>query len=87
MGADNWVVFLLRSVDDSLYCGITNKLEKRLLKHTSGKCTKYTRSRLPLQLVGVSSKMTKSAALKLEYCLKRTPTPDKIAALERLNTN
>ncbi len=87
MDADHWVVYLLRCVDDSLYCGITNNLEKRLLKHNSGKGAKYTRSRLPLQLVGVSSEMTKSAALKLEYRLKRTPTPDKIGALERLSTN
>ena len=87
MGADNWVVYLLRCVDNSLYCGITNSLEKRLLKHNSGKGAKYTRSRLPLQLVGVSSEMTKNAALKLEYRLKRTSAADKIGALERLSAN
>jgi len=87
MGADNWVVYLLRCMDGSLYCGITNDLEKRLSKHNSGKGAKYTRSRLPLKLVGVSFGMTKSEALKLEYCLKRTPAADKIGALERLNAD
>ncbi|WP_054034129.1 GIY-YIG nuclease family protein [Desulfatitalea tepidiphila] len=85
MGADNWVVYLLRCVDDSLYCGITNDLEKRLLKHNSGKGAKYTRSRLPLVLVGVSSEMTRSEALKLEYRLKKTSAADKKGVLERLN--
>jgi len=85
MGADNWVVYLLRCADNSLYCGITNDLEKRLSKHNSGKGAKYTRSRLPLTLVGVSFEMTKSEALKLEYHLKRIPAADKIVALERLN--
>ena len=51
MKANNheWVVYLLRCVDDSLYCGITNDLESRLSKHNSGKGAKYTRSRLPVQ--------------------------------------
>lgn len=80
-----WVVYLLRCVDGSLYCGITNNLEKRLLKHNSGKGAKYTRSRTPVKLVGVSSEMTKNEALKLEYRLKRTPASDKMAALEVSN--
>ncbi|WP_054033577.1 GIY-YIG nuclease family protein [Desulfatitalea tepidiphila] len=87
MVPDNWVVYLLRCADDSLYCGITKDLEKRLSKHNSGKGAKYTRSRLPLRLVGVSSEMTKSAALKLEYRLKRISAADKIVALERLNAD
>lgn len=82
---NEWVVYLLRCVDGSLYCGITNDLEKRLLRHNSGKGAKYTRSRLPLQLVGVSSAMTKSEALKLEYRLKKRPAAEKLAELERSN--
>ena len=84
---NEWVVYLLRCMDGSLYCGITNDLEKRLSKHNSGKGAKYTKSRLPLKLVGVSFGMTKSEALKLEYRLKRTPASDKIGALERLNAD
>ena len=82
-----WVVYLLRCVDDSLYCGITNDLESRLSKHNSGKGAKYTRSRLPVQLVGVSSEMTKNEALKLEYRLKRIPAAGKLAELERSNAD
>jgi len=84
---NEWVVYLLRCADDSLYCGITNDLENRISKHNSGKGAKYTRSRLPLQLVGVSSGMTKSEALKLEYRLKRIPAAGKIDELERSNAD
>ena len=84
---NEWVVYLLRCVDDSLYCGITNDLKSRLSKHNSGNGAKYTRSRLPVQLVGVSFGMTKSEALKLEYRLKRTPAVNKLAELERSHTD
>ena len=76
-----WVVYLLRCSDESLYCGITNDLGNRLADHNSGKGAKYTRSRMPVELVGVSSEMTKSEAMKLEYRVKQVPAGDKLAAL------
>jgi len=68
-----WVVYLIRCSDKSLYCGITNNLKNRLAAHNSGRGAKYTRSRRPVELVGASSEMTKSDALKLEYRVKRLP--------------
>ncbi len=68
-----WVVYLIRCFDESLYCGITNNLKNRLAAHNSGRGAKYTRSRRPVELVGASSGMTKSDALKLEYRVKRLP--------------
>jgi len=76
-----WIVYLLRCADNSLYCGITNNLENRLAEHKKGKAAKYTRSRTPIQLVGVSCRMDKSDALKLEYRIKRMPAGEKISAL------
>ena len=29
----NWLIYILECVDGSLYCGITNNLEKRLKQH------------------------------------------------------
>ena len=72
-----WVVYLIRCSDESLYCGITNNLKNRLAAHNSGKGAKYTRSRRPVELVGYSSKMTKSDALKLEYRVKQVPARNK----------
>jgi putative endonuclease len=79
----NWVAYLVRCSDNSLYCGISNDLKNRLLDHNSGKGAKYTRSRRPVELVGVSSKLTKSEALKLEYRIKQLPAHRKIAELTR----
>lgn len=72
-----WVVYLIRCSDESLYCGITNDLKNRLVAHNSGRGAKYTRSRTPVELVGASSEMTKSDALKLEYRVKQLPAGKK----------
>jgi len=79
---DNWVVYLIRCRDDSLYCGVTNNLEKRIATHNSGKGAKYTSSRLPVVLVVASGFMSRSAALKLEYQVKQQRRDSKIAYLK-----
>ncbi len=78
-----WVVYLVRCSDKSLYCGISNDLENRLIEHNSGKGAKYTRSRRPVELVAVSSELTKSAALKLEYRIKQLPADKKKTELKK----
>ena len=77
MDKRQWLVYLLRCSDESLYCGITNNLKNRLIAHNSGKGAKYTRSRRPVVLVGASFAMTKSDALKLEYRVKHVPAGSK----------
>ena len=77
MNKRQWVVYLIRCSDETLYCGTTNNLKNRLEAHNSGKGAKYTRSRRPVELVGVSSEMTKSDALKLEYRVKQVPASKK----------
>jgi predicted GIY-YIG superfamily endonuclease len=78
---NDWIVYLIRCSDGSLYCGITNHIVKRLKAHNSGKGAKYTRTRRPVALEAVSHKMTKSDALKFEYHLKQVPARDKIHEL------
>jgi len=75
-----WVAYLVRCSDNSLYCGISNDLKKRLIEHNSGKGAKYTRSRRPVVLVGVSPELTKSDALKLEYKIKQLPADKKLSS-------
>ena len=58
-------------------------MKSRLLEHNSGKGAKYTRSRRPVVLVGVSPELTKSEALRLEYKIKQLPADRKIAELTR----
>ena len=83
MNNKKWVAYLVRCSDNSLYCGISNDLKSRLLEHNSGKGAKYTRSRRPVVLVGVSPELTKSEALRLEYKIKQLPADRKIAELTR----
>jgi len=77
MNENKWIVYLVRCSDESLYCGITNNLKNRLIAHNSGRGAKYKRSRRPVELVGASSAMTKSDALKLEYRVKHVPVGSK----------
>jgi putative endonuclease len=79
----DWVVYLIRCSDESVYCGITNNLEKRLASHNSGKGSKYTRSRRPVELVAAAAEMTKNDALKLEYRIKQISADKKIIEIEK----
>ena len=69
-----WVAYLVRCSDNSLYCGISNDVKNRLIEHNSGKGAKYTRSRRPVELVAISSELTKSDALNLECSNYQTLT-------------
>lgn len=75
----NWFCYLLRCADDTLYCGITNDLEKRLAAHNAGTASKYTRTRAPVELVFAESSADKSAALKREMQIKRLTRAKKLA--------
>ena len=83
MSAKIWVVYLLRCSDNSLYCGISNNIEKRVVEHNTGLGAKYTSSRRPVTLMRKSREMTKSDALKLEYRIKQLPADRKIKELEK----
>ena len=83
MNNKKWVAYLVRCSDNSLYCGISNDLKSRLIEHNSVKGAKYTRSRKPVVLAGISPEMTKSEALKLEYRIKQLPADKKISKLTR----
>ena len=71
-GMKSWFVYLLRCKDDSLYCGITLDLVRRIVEHNSGKGAKYiVPSRRPVKCVWKQKAGDKSEALKLEYWIKQ----------------
>ena len=47
----NWIVYILKCADGTLYTGITNDLDRRMREHEAGQGAKYTRGRGPFQLV------------------------------------
>lgn len=80
-----WSCYILRCADDTLYCGITNDLAKRLAAHNAGTAAKYTRTRMPVELVFVEGCADRSAALKRELQIKGLKRPDKLALIASAN--
>lgn len=78
----NWFCYLLHCADGTLYCGITNDLDKRIAAHNAGEGAKYTRGRTPVRLVYCESCADKSAALKRERGIKRLPRIEKWVLVE-----
>ena len=78
----SWFCYLLRCADDTLYCGITNDLDKRLAAHNAGTASKCTRVRLPVRLVWSESCENKSAALKREMQIKNLTRAEKLALIK-----
>jgi putative endonuclease len=71
-------VYLLRCADDSLYCGWTTDLARRLAAHQAGSGSRYTRSRLPVELARVIEVTDRSAALREEARIKGLPRAAKL---------
>jgi putative endonuclease len=70
-------VYLLRCNDGSLYAGAAVSLEKRLRDHAAGKASRYTRARLPVELVWSAEVATWSEALREERRVKLLSRPAK----------
>lgn len=66
-----YYVYMLRCADDTLYTGSTNDPRRREKVHNSGKGAKYTRSRLPVELVYQEEAESWSAALRREAEIKK----------------
>ncbi len=73
--------YILKCSDDTLYCGWTNDLEKRIKTHNEGKGAKYTRSRLPVTLVYFEEFATSVEAQKREYEIKQLSRAQKLALI------
>lgn len=75
-------VYILRCGDDSLYTGWTNNLEKRVNLHSKGKGAKYTKARLPVELVYFEEFEDKIEAMKREYEIKQLKRKEKLELIK-----
>ena len=74
-----YYIYFLTCHDQSIYCGITTDLNRRILEHNESKRgAKYTRSRRPVKLSWYTTRQNKSEALQLEYRLKKLSRQDKL---------
>lgn len=78
-----YYVYILRCGDGSLYTGSTNDVARRLAVHRSGKGAKYTRSRLPVELVYQETWPDRSAALRREADIKRLERREKLNLIQK----
>lgn len=76
-----WFVYLLQCADNTLYCGITTDLDRRLAQHNAGTASKYTRPRRPVILAASTEVADKGTALRLEIRVKKQPRKDKVSFL------
>lgn len=76
-----WVYLLWCRADDSLYTGWTNDLDRRLSAHSAGKASRYTRSRLPVELAVAVPMADASAARREEARIKRLTRRQKLALI------
>ncbi len=79
---DNYI-YILRCADGTLYTGWTNDPEKRLAAHQAGKGGKYTRARLPVELVYSERFDTKQEAMRREWEIKQLTREEKLKLIEK----
>lgn len=76
----NWYVYLLRCADDTLYCGVTTDLDRRLAEH-NGQApggARYTRARRPVALEAFACFPDRASACRAEAGIKKLPRAEKI---------
>jgi predicted GIY-YIG superfamily endonuclease len=78
---DAWV-YILRCADGSLYTGWSTDVTRRLQRHRSGKASRYTASRLPVELVYEAAMADRGAALREEARIKRLRREAKLELID-----
>lgn len=76
-----WFVYIVRCADKSLYTGVAKDVPGRVVQHNLGKGARYTRSRLPVELVYQEGAAGWGAALRREMAIKRLSRSGKLALL------
>ena len=74
--------YILRCCDGTLYTGWSNDIEARIRCHNSGKGGRYTRSRLPVELVYAEKHKTQHDAMHREWEIKRLSRAQKLRLIE-----
>ena len=75
--------YILKCADGSLYTGYTTDGEHRLAMHNSGKASKYTRGRLPVELVYVEEFSDKNQAMSREWQIKQLSREEKLKLINK----
>jgi len=82
MTAKKFFTYIILTVNNKLYCGYTDDLEKRFQQHLCGKASKFTRANKPVKYVYSKEYLTKSEAMKQEYRIKKLTRKEKEELIE-----
>ena len=82
MTASRWQVYVLKCRDGSLYTGITTDIVKRLDAHNAGTGSRYTRSRLPVELAYTEPAADRSSASRREAAIKSLSRDQKLLLIQ-----
>ncbi len=77
-----WFLYILKCTDGSFYTGITNNMDRRFKMHNSGKASRYTRTRLPVELLYQETLKSRTQALIRECAVKAMPKQRKLKLIE-----
>lgn len=79
VSAKPWFVYLVRTANGALYCGISDDPPKRFAKHQSGKGARFFHSSPAQALVYTEACASKGDALRRERAIKALGKPAKEA--------
>lgn len=78
---ERWHVYIVQCADQTLYTGVAKDVDNRVCQHNAGRGAKYTRGRLPVELVYREPAEDRSTALQREYAIKKWPTARKFGLI------
>ena len=78
--SDAWV-YMLRCGDGSIYTGWSTDVQRRLARHRAGKASRYTASRLPVELALALPMPDRPTARREEARIKALGRPAKLALI------
>lgn len=72
-----WFLYLIECADGSIYTGITVDVAARYEAHCKGTGARYTRSHVPVKLLGFEAHPDRSSASKAECRIKKLSPAEK----------
>ncbi len=79
--SNQWLVYIVRCSNGSLYTGVTRDINRRLQEHNSKHGGHYTSSFGPVTLLWKEDQVDHSSSLKREAQIKRLTRPQKLTLI------
>ena len=73
----DYLMYILKCSDGTYYTGYTTDQKRRTQTHNSGKGAKYTRARIPVELIYTEEYDDRIEAQRREYAIKQLPRAEK----------